>query len=712
MSKSREKIAVGLRLRNDSLELLHWVITTTARPDDHVIALHYLDQSSSTVTAAGKGEKDAAGQKLKVDDARAALLSLLEPYRDLCSARKIKVKVSIVVGESLEQALVESAVSLQATTLVLGTSGGNRKPWRQTPGSYCSRHAPPGCAVLVVRNKKVLLHKESVAKASSVAAAAAAGTTTLPHEDTQYSSVQQGCGGPNSSASLCAFPKHFLCSAGPLADDQAGPIDGAIWECQPVNASNDTVAAAAATRVRCRQEVPKGEKGGGKCSPRAVFEGPGSSRTTDSEGSSPTSSSHCEESNEWSSTLASRTGLLIGSTPNEDEADRASVSVPQQKQGKPSLWKSFSHKRWQSFPSSYRKKNMVISDPILVTPDSSSIELLEIDHEGDVDDASSLLQAAANAKRSWQTFSYKELALATNDFHPENIVGKGGYAKVFKGILPCGRLIAVKKHNRGDASAEKEHDFLIELGIISHVSHPNTATLLGICIENGLHLVFQFSQHGSLQGLLHNPTRGLVLDWGVRYKVAVGVAHGLHYLHESCQRRIIHRDIKASNILLGPDFEPQISDFGLAKWLPDRWTHHTVSPVEGTIGYLAPEYFMHGIVDEKTDVFSYGVLLLELITGRRPVDSDKQNLVLWRAVLTASLCVRQSAVWRPCMSQVLQLLVDEPADTGKAERLSRLVSKSHDFQFSHEEPEEDYGCTDTYQNDMQRHRALLALEIE
>jgi hypothetical protein len=95
MSKSREKIAVGLRLRNDSLELLHWVITTTARPDDHVIALHYLDQSSSTVTAAGKGEKDAAGQKLKVDDARAALLSLLEPYRDLCSARKVGQSVCL-----------------------------------------------------------------------------------------------------------------------------------------------------------------------------------------------------------------------------------------------------------------------------------------------------------------------------------------------------------------------------------------------------------------------------------------------------------------------------------------------------------------------------------------------------------------------------------------------------------------------------------------
>ncbi|KAJ6742929.1 hypothetical protein OIU85_016959 [Salix viminalis] len=168
---------------------------------------------------------------------------------------------------------------------------------------------------------------------------------------------------------------------------------------------------------------------------------------------------------------------------------------------------------------------------------------------------------------------------------------------------------------------------------------------------------------------------GESLQWPVRYKIALGVARALHYLHKCCKHRIIHRDIKASNVLLGPDYEPQITDFGLAKWLPNKVTHHAVIPIEGTFGYLAPE---------KTDVLAFGVLLLEIITGRRPVDSTKQNLLLWakplmesgniteladpelegkfdsdqvqRVVLTASYCVRQSSTWRPSMSEVLELL--------------------------------------------------------
>ncbi|MQM06948.1 hypothetical protein Taro_039778 [Colocasia esculenta] len=111
--------------------------------------------------------------------------------------------------------------------------------------------------------------------------------------------------------------------------------------------------------------------------------------------------------------------------------------------------------------------------------------------------------------------------------------------------------------------------------------------------------------------------------------MAVGITRGLHYLHRGCQRRIIHRDIKASNILLTVDFESQISDFGLAKWLPSEWTHRTVAPIEGTFGYLVPEYFMHGIVDEKTDVFAFGVLLLEIVSGRKPVDGSHQSLLTW-----------------------------------------------------------------------------------
>nr|GFB64320.1 probable receptor-like serine/threonine-protein kinase At5g57670 isoform X2 [Tanacetum cinerariifolium] len=127
------------------------------------------------------------------------------------------------------------------------------------------------------------------------------------------------------------------------------------------------------------------------------------------------------------------------------------------------------------------------------------------------------------------------------------------------------------------------------------------------------------------------------LGWPERYKIAFRIARGLHYLHTCCKHRVIHRDIKASNVLLGPDFKPQISDFGLAKWLPSKWTHHVVLPIEWTFGYLAPEYFMHGIIDEKIDVFAFRVLLLEIITGHMPVDSEKRNLVLWVSKSTRSI---------------------------------------------------------------------------
>ncbi|MQL79067.1 hypothetical protein Taro_011516 [Colocasia esculenta] len=314
---------------------------------------------------------------------------------------------------------------------------------------------------------------------------------------------------------------------------------------------------------------------------------------------------------------------------------------------------------------------------------------------------------------SWRCFSYEEISHATDNFHPGNMVGRGGYAEVYKGTLDGGHVIAVKRLAKGGADMHKEREFLAELGILGHVCHPNTAYLVGYCIENGLHLIFDFSPNGSLASALHG-RNSKVLEWPVRYKIATGIAKGLHYLHKCCRRRIIHRDIKASNILLGEDFEPQISDFGLARWLPKQWNHLSIVPIEGTFGflalvfqatmiilqevqvsesayiylnrYLAPEYFMHGIVDEKTDVFAFGVLLLELITGRRPVDSYKQSLIQWakpliqsgnlaelvdpelenksdleqveKLVLTASYCIRKSTIWRPSMNEVLQLLTE------------------------------------------------------
>ncbi|XP_050215800.1 probable receptor-like serine/threonine-protein kinase At5g57670 isoform X2 [Mercurialis annua] len=303
-------------------------------------------------------------------------------------------------------------------------------------------------------------------------------------------------------------------------------------------------------------------------------------------------------------------------------------------------------------------------------------------------------------------FSYQQIANATNNFHTRNIVGRGGYSEVYRGDLSDGTTIAVKRLAKDNKDATKEKEFLTELGIIGHVSHPNTANLVGCCIENGLYLIFDFSQNGNLESALHG-NLSESLDWEVRFRIILGVAKGLHYLHKCCSHRIIHRDIKASNVLLGPDFEPQITDFGLAKWLPNKWSHHAVIPIEGTFGYLAPEYFMHGIVDEKTDVFSFGILLLEIISGRRPVDHySKQNLLLWakplmesgkirevadpklegkfdehemfKVLLTASYCVRQSSIWRPSMTQVLELLTSGHGDDCEVSRSWRMPKFTSD----------------------------------
>ncbi|KAK3141289.1 hypothetical protein QOZ80_4BG0331920 [Eleusine coracana subsp. coracana] len=291
-------------------------------------------------------------------------------------------------------------------------------------------------------------------------------------------------------------------------------------------------------------------------------------------------------------------------------------------------------------------------------------------------------------KPTWRCFSYDELHQATNGFHKDNVVGKGGYGEVYRGTLADGRAVAVKRLAPTTTAADekKDKDFLTELGTVGHARHPNVSPLLGCCVDRGLHLVFAFSTRGSVSANLHggDDASTPAMTWKQRHGVAVGTARGLRYLHKGCARRIIHRDIKASNILLTDDYQPQISDFGLARWLPSEWTHHAIAPIEGTFGCLAPEYFTHGIVDEKTDVFAFGVFLLELISGRKPVDGSHKSLIAWakpyltdgvvqglvdprlgdgydatqlrRLMFVASLCVRAAAAWRPTMTQVLELL--------------------------------------------------------
>ncbi|XP_062212581.1 proline-rich receptor-like protein kinase PERK4 [Phragmites australis] len=289
------------------------------------------------------------------------------------------------------------------------------------------------------------------------------------------------------------------------------------------------------------------------------------------------------------------------------------------------------------------------------------------------------------------TFTYDELAAATGNFSPANLLGQGGFGYVHKGVLPGGRTVAVKQLKSGSGQGERE--FQAEVDIISRVHHRHLVSLVGYCISGARRvLVYDFVPNKTLEFHLHGKGQP-VMEWATRLRIALGSAKGLAYLHEDCHPRIIHRDIKSANILLDNKFEAMVADFGLAKLTSDNNTHVSTR-VMGTFGYLAPEYASSGKLTEKSDVFSYGVMLLELLTGRRPIDTGtahsflEDSLVDWarpalsraladgdydgvadprlkgnydpvemaRVVASAAASVRHSAKKRPKMSQIVRAL--------------------------------------------------------
>ncbi|RCV42451.1 hypothetical protein SETIT_9G217400v2 [Setaria italica] len=261
------------------------------------------------------------------------------------------------------------------------------------------------------------------------------------------------------------------------------------------------------------------------------------------------------------------------------------------------------------------------------------------------------------------SFYYRDLKAATYNFNEKSKLGEGGFGDVYKGLLKNGKTVAVKKLIVMETSRAKA-DFESEVKLISNVHHRNLVRLLG-CSRKGSEflLVYEYMANGSLDKFLYGERHG-TLNWRQRFNIIVGMARGLAYLHQEFHVCIIHRDIKSSNVLLDDDFQPKIADFGLARLLPDDHSHLSTK-FAGTLGYTAPEYAIHGQLSEKVDTYSFGVVVLEILSGRKSNDTrlepETQYLLEW--------------AWKLYESDNLMALVDESLDPEeyKPEEVKRIM---------------------------------------
>ncbi|XP_057504372.1 probable receptor-like protein kinase At1g80640 isoform X2 [Actinidia eriantha] len=281
---------------------------------------------------------------------------------------------------------------------------------------------------------------------------------------------------------------------------------------------------------------------------------------------------------------------------------------------------------------------------------------------------------------------YNCLKTATEDFRESNVLGVGGFGCVYKARLEENNHVAVKRLNGGTQDSIRE--FETEVDLLGRIQHPNIISLLGYSIHGETRLlVYELMQNGSLETQLHGPSHGAALNWHQRMKIALDTARGLEYLHEHCNPKVIHRDLKSSNILLDSNFNAKLSDFGLAV---TAGTQKKNIKLSGTLGYVAPEYLLDGKLTDKSDVYAFGVVLLELLLGRKHLEklapAQCQSIVTWampqltdrsklpsivdpvirntmdlkhlyQVAAVAVLCVQQEPSYRPLITDVLYSLI-------------------------------------------------------
>nr|DAD24729.1 TPA_asm: hypothetical protein HUJ06_026193 [Nelumbo nucifera] len=661
-------VVVGMKLDQQSRELLTWALVKVAQPGDRVIALHVL----SNTEILDKDGKSSLLSLVKAFD------SVLAVYEGFCNLKQVDLKLKICRGSSIRRVLVREAKSYLATKVIVGTATHHHAIGSPVSvAKYCAKKLSKDCLVLAVNNGKVVFERES----SSESIGDSRGVNDRP-----------------TKKLISSIHRSFSKSSKVLNEVSSAVVEGKISEEGRRNSEADALKARDFDPVSMKRNCSI-------CTPDPV--------SRDTHGSTIS-----EESNGGN---AEDKSLALVPVKTSQVTSSSSISLrelPELKPGWPLLHRAIlRNEKAKTFGKSSVRQISVVQwamrlpnrnlsavvhpDSKHTTRDQSEDRLSSLNGESGAivpvgTDASvppsspryglkklpkELEGLHEKYSATCRLFGYQDLLSATSNFKPENLIGKGGSSRVYRGHLPDGKELAVKILKPSDDALK---EFVLEIEIITALHHKNIISLFGFCFEdNNLLLVYDFLPRGSLEENLHgNKKDNSAFGWKERYKVALGVAEALEYLHNLSDQPVIHRDVKSSNILLSDDFEPQISDFGLAKWASSLSSHITCNDVAGTFGYLAPEYFMYGNVNDKVDVYAFGVVLLELLSGRKPISNDcpkgQESLVLWAKpilnggktiqlldpcligsynhdqmewmVLAATLCIRRSPRSRPRMS--------------------------------------------------------------
>lgn len=760
-------VLVGMKVGAGSYELLTWALVKVAQPADQVIALH-------VVTA--KSELSSKDQSNTNHQLVSAFNSAVEVYEGFCSLKQVDLQFKITHGSSVQNVLVEEAKLYDASKVILGACKRNAIRSSLSLAKHCVKRLPCSSSVLVVENGKVIFQRcgrenPSVAekavfprlgllnrirwrirskncKALNTVVECSLDRTVLTsprrYDSNEHDKIlslvsdrngvenflvnkvdvceynlsemeilKRSCLPLKPNCSLCQLDTQTLVAsekkdAGYEVIDSASLCDSFQGACNLIPSGEGKSDSCAVLN----QKVPKGVTSGLITEKGESVSGWSLLRGADSLTKLPTTQSTSKQTSvvEWALQLPTRLtqatgelhlkGQIMQKVCNyEHEARSSNEAAPIQ-----AFFKE------DGFPCSQQNHS---------------------DREENC--LARRLECLCQSK-TCRHFTYQELQSATSGFSTGNFIGRGGCSQVYRGFLPDGQSVAVKILN---SSSKTEQELLSEVEILTLLKHNHVITLIGYCVEGLNHLlVYNFVSRGNLEENLHGGKEKPILPWKVRLNVAVGVAKALDYLHNGFSQSVMHGDVKTSNILLSEEFEPQLSDFGLARWASTS-SYITCSDVLGTFGYLAPEYFVYGKVNDKTDVYAFGVVLLELITGRKPIDTTnpkgQESLIMWarpllqdgnmeslvdkclqnvydtnemhRMMLAATLCLRETSHYRPCMSRILKLLQGEDETTDWA-RCQNSMIKDMDTSDEDDLVENQGG------HDIQTHLTLAMLGVD